>query len=38
MKEISQIADCSEGTVKSRLFYALKKLAQNMQVFDPKRG
>ncbi|MEO1415828.1 MAG: RNA polymerase sigma factor [Bacteroidota bacterium] len=38
IKEISQIADCSEGTVKSRLFYALKKLAQNMQVFDPKRG
>ncbi len=38
IKEISEITACSEGTVKSRIFYALKKLAKNMQVFDPKRG
>ncbi|MCI4669272.1 MAG: RNA polymerase sigma factor [Bacteroidia bacterium] len=38
IKEISEITACSEGTIKSRIFYALKRLAQNMQVFDPKRG
>lgn len=27
IKEISQVLDCPEGTVKSRLFYALKKLS-----------
>lgn len=38
IKEISEIMQCSEGTVKSRIFYALRKLAKNMKVFDPKRG
>lgn len=36
IKEISQIMACSEGTVKSRVFYALKKLAGSLQVFNPK--
>ena len=36
LKEISRILDCSEGTVKSRLFYALRKLGNKLQVFDPK--
>ncbi|MEO0897450.1 MAG: RNA polymerase sigma factor [Bacteroidota bacterium] len=38
IKEISEITQCTEGTVKSRIFYALKKLAKNMKVFDPKQG
>lgn len=38
IKEISEITACSEGTVKSRIFYALKRLAQNMQVFNPNEG
>lgn len=35
IREISQILACSEGTVKSRLFYALKKLAAKLPFFDP---
>lgn len=31
IKEISQICDCREGTVKSRLFYALQKIRNNVQ-------
>lgn len=30
IKEISEVCDCSEGTVKSRLFYALKKLKDKL--------
>jgi RNA polymerase sigma-70 factor (ECF subfamily) len=30
VKEIAQILDISEGTVKSRLFYGVKKLEQKM--------
>lgn len=37
IKEISEITSCSEGTIKSRLFYALRNLASHMEVFDPKR-
>lgn len=33
MKEISQVMECSEGTVKSRLFYAVKKLAGKLEIF-----
>ena len=34
IKEISQAMDCSEGTVKSRLFYTLKYLNQKLKVFE----
>lgn len=33
--EIAEIQNCSEGTVKSRLFYAKKKLAEKLNVFNP---
>lgn len=36
IKEISQILNCPEGTVKSRLHYTIKKLSTQLQVFDPK--
>jgi RNA polymerase sigma-70 factor (ECF subfamily) len=36
IKEIAAAFSCSEGTVKSRLFYTLKKLAERMKEFDPK--
>jgi RNA polymerase sigma-70 factor (ECF subfamily) len=35
IKEIAAAFGCSEGTVKSRLFYSLKKLAERMKEFDP---
>ena len=35
IKEISAILDCSEGTVKSRLFYTTQKLAQKLQSLNP---
>lgn len=35
IKEISDILDCPEGTVKSRLFYTLKKLGGKMHAFNP---
>ncbi|MFK7784517.1 MAG: RNA polymerase sigma factor [Crocinitomicaceae bacterium] len=31
---ISQLLDCSEGTVKSRLFYAARKLSDKLQLFN----
>jgi len=31
LKEIAEVMNCSEGTVKSRLFYATKKLGQRMK-------
>ncbi len=36
IKEISQILDCPEGTVKSRIFYTIKKLSAKLKIFDPK--
>ena len=36
IKEISEVMDCPEGTVKSRLYYALRKLSDKLQVFKPK--
>jgi RNA polymerase sigma-70 factor (ECF subfamily) len=33
MKEIADIIGCPEGTVKSRLFYTVKKLANKLRVF-----
>lgn len=35
IKEISEILGCSEGTVKSRLFYTIKKLAHKLKAFNP---
>lgn len=36
IKQISEILDCPEGTVKSRIFYTLKKLAKKLAVFQPR--
>ena len=36
IREIGEIADCPEGTVKSRLHYALKQLANHLRPFNPK--
>jgi len=38
IKEISEILGCSEGTVKSRLFYISKKLAQKLNEFNPNKA
>jgi RNA polymerase sigma-70 factor (ECF subfamily) len=35
IKEIAEITQSNEGTVKSRLFYTLKKLSEKLKVFDP---
>lgn len=37
IKEIAAAMGCSEGTVKSRIFYTLKKLADRLTEFDPKQ-
>jgi RNA polymerase sigma-70 factor (ECF subfamily) len=37
IRQISLVLECAEGTVKSRLFYALKKLSSELTVFDPHR-
>ena len=34
-REIAQILDCKEGTVRSRLFYLVRKLAENLKEFHP---
>jgi RNA polymerase sigma-70 factor (ECF subfamily) len=34
IKEISEIVGINEGTVKSRLFYAIKKLATELKMFE----
>jgi RNA polymerase sigma factor (sigma-70 family) len=34
IKEISDVMECSEGTVKSRLFYTLKILNEKLKVFE----
>jgi len=36
IKEIASVFGISEGTVKSRLFYTVKKLAASMPEFDPR--
>jgi len=37
IKEIGEILGCSEGTVKSRLFYTTRKLASKLRAFNPYR-
>ena len=37
IKEISQIIGCPEGTVKSRLFYTVQKLACKLDIFNPHK-
>lgn len=34
IKEISEIMGCPEGTVKSRLYYTIRKLAEKLKVFQ----
>ncbi len=34
LKEIAEIQDCPEGTVKSRLFYTIKKLSSRLRNFS----
>lgn len=34
IKEISEVLGISEGTVKSRLFYTVRKLSEKLKVFD----
>jgi RNA polymerase sigma-70 factor (ECF subfamily) len=36
IREISKIMDCPEGTVKSRLHYAIRYLSDKLSGFDPK--
>ncbi len=35
IREISEILGCPEGTVKSRLYYTLRKLAAQLHYFNP---
>ncbi len=35
VKEIGQVMDCPEGTVKSRIFHSTKILANRLAVFNP---
>jgi len=36
IKEIAEICDCPEGTVKSRLFYLIKNLSAKLAVYKPE--
>ena len=36
LKEIAEITETSVGTVKSRLFYATKKITDQLKEYDPK--
>lgn len=37
IKEVAQIMDCPEGSVKSGIYYLLKKLAERIPHFNPKK-
>ncbi len=34
IKEIAEISDCPEGTVKSRLYYVTQKLIEKMKEYN----
>ncbi|MDD4993417.1 MAG: RNA polymerase sigma factor [Paludibacter sp.] len=36
VKQIAEIMDCKEGTVKSRLFYLTKQLSKKLMVYKPE--
>lgn len=36
LNEIAEITEASLGTVKSRLFYATRKMTEQLQAFDPR--
>ena len=38
LKEIGKILGCSEGTVKSRIFYTTRKLARELRAFNPYKA
>ncbi len=38
IREISEITQCPEGTIKSRIHYCLKKLAPKLKLFDPNQN
>ncbi len=38
IKEISEILECSEGTVKSRLFHTTRKLMNRLNEFNPNKA
>jgi len=38
VKEIAEITESSEGTVKSRLYYASRKIAKAIKEFDPQNS
>jgi RNA polymerase sigma-70 factor (ECF subfamily) len=38
IREIGEILGCSEGTVKSRLFYTTQKLAAKLKAFNPYKA
>lgn len=37
VREIAQIMDCNQGTVKSRIHYTIKRLAEQLAVFNPNQ-
>jgi RNA polymerase sigma-70 factor, ECF subfamily len=37
IREVSEVLNCSEGTVKSRLFYTLRKLSGKLEEFTPDK-
>ncbi|MDX1653136.1 MAG: RNA polymerase sigma factor [Brumimicrobium sp.] len=36
VKEVAEVLEINEGTVKSRLFYAMKKIAEALNEYNPK--